>query len=255
MTILDSVILGVVEGLTEFLPISSTAHLILTSRLLGLEVSEFLKSFEIVIQSGAILAVVYLYWETLAIKRFINWKIIVAFIPTAIVGLIFYNLIKDVLFENHLVSVYTILFGGIILIFFEVFHREKEEDGGLEGISFKQAVAIGLFQSLAVVPGVSRAAATIVGGMISGLRRKTAVEFSFLLAIPTIIAASGLDLIRSANSFSSIDTLNLGVGFIVSFVMAVVSIKFLLRFVESHDLRSFGVYRIVLALVFLFLLY
>ncbi|MFZ2763885.1 MAG: undecaprenyl-diphosphatase UppP [Minisyncoccia bacterium] len=254
MTFFDSIILGVIEGLTEFLPISSTAHLVLTAKLLGLEATEFLKSFEIAIQSGAIVAVVFLYWRTLVSKWELNKKIVAAFIPTAIIGLIFYKLVKNVLLESPLVSIYALLIGGIVLVAFEMFHKEKEGDTlELENITYKQAVSIGFFQSIAIIPGVSRAAATILGGMLIGIKRRTIVEFSFLLAIPTMAAATGLDLVKSAGQFSSADFTNLGVGFVVSFAMATVSIKFLLKFIQNHNFTSFGIYRIILALGFLFL--
>jgi undecaprenyl-diphosphatase len=252
MTFFDAIILGIVEGFTEFLPISSTAHLILTAKLLGLQTSEFLKSFEIVIQLGAIMAVVFLYWKLLVSKWDLNKKIITAFIPTAVVGLIFYSFIKGVLFENHLVSIYALIIGGVVLIIFEIFHKEKDEAvGELEDINYRQAFSIGLFQSVAIIPGVSRAAATILGGMLVGIKRKTIVEFSFLLAIPTMAAATGLDLLKSASVFSSADFINLGVGFLISFVTAIVSIKLLIKFIQSHSFISFGVYRIILGLVFL----
>ena len=252
MTIFDSVILGIVEGLTEFLPISSTAHLILTAKLLELETTDFLKSFEIVIQLGAIASVIFLYWKTLITKWDLNKKIIAAFIPTAVIGLVFYSLVKDVFLENYLISVYTLLIGGIVLIIFEFFHKEGDTKE-LENISYKQALMIGSFQSISIIPGVSRAAATILGGMFVGISRKTVVEFSFLLAIPTVAAATGLDLVQSISSFSGANFISLGIGFLVSFIMATISIKFLLKFIQNHNFISFGIYRILLALGFLFL--
>jgi len=252
MTFFDSVILGIVEGLTEFLPISSTAHLILTAKLLELETSEFLKSFEIVIQLGAVAAVVLLYWKTLITKWDLNKKILTAFVPTALIGLVFYSLVKDVFLENYLVSVYTLLIGGIVLIIFEFFHKEGDTKE-LENISYKQALVIGSFQSIAIIPGVSRAAATILGGMFVGISRKTVVEFSFLLAIPTVAAATGLDLIQSAGSFSGSNFITLGIGFVTSFIISILSIKLFLKFIQNHNFIPFGIYRILLALGFLFL--
>ena len=255
MTIFDAIILGIVEGFTEFLPISSTAHLVLTSKLLNIEMTEFLKSFEISIQLGAIASVVFLYWRSIVSKPELNKKIIAAFIPTAIIGLIFYKLVKNVLLDNYLVSVYALLFGGIALIIFELLYEERQSDiSELSNISFRQAILIGLFQSISIIPGVSRAAATIIGGLILGIKRRPIVEFSFLLAIPTMAAATGLDLFKSAGSFASSDFIYLGVGFIVSFVFAMISIKFLLKFIQNHNFTYFGVYRILLALSFLLLL-
>src|SRR3989344_6021388 len=255
MTFLDSTILGIIEGFTEFLPISSTAHLILASKLLGLETSEFLKSFEISIQLGAIASVAFLYWRTLVSKWDLNKKIIAAFIPTAIVGLFFYRLVKNIFLENYLISVYSLLTGGVLLILFELFHKERnDKDGELSDITYTKALAIGVFQSISIVPGVSRAAATILGGMLLGISRKTIVEFSFLLAIPTMAAATGLDLLKSADYFSRSDFISLATGFVISFIVATLSIKFLLKFIQNHNVTYFGVYRIIVAIVFLTIL-
>ena len=255
MSLLDSIVLGIIEGFTEFLPVSSTAHLVLTSRLLGIETSDFLKSFEIATQLGAIFAVVFLYWKTLASKWEINKRIVTAFVPTAIVGLVFYNLLKNFLLANHMVSIYTLLVGGIVLIIFEFIHKERPENiEHLENISYSKAFIIGLFQSISIIPGVSRAAATIIGGLSLGIKRKTIVEFSFLLAIPTMAAATGLDLLKSVNQFSRSDFLDLSAGFIVSFIMATISVSFLLKLIRNHNFISFGIYRIIIALSFLYLL-
>jgi len=253
MSFIDAIILGIVEGFTEFLPISSTAHLVLTSRLLGLETSEFIKTFEIAIQLGAIAAVIYLYRKTLFTKWELNKKILIAFLPTAFIGLAFYRLLKNILLENHLISVYALLIGGIAIIVFELMHKEKEGDvADLDAISYPKAMLIGIFQSIAIIPGVSRSAATVLGGMSIGIKRKTIVEFSFLLAIPTMIAATTLDLVRSIEEFSKADLQNLGVGFTVSFVTALIGISFLLKYIQNNDFKSFGLYRIIIALGFLF---
>lgn len=252
MDIFHSLILGVVEGITEFLPVSSTGHLILTGQVMGLPETEFLKSFYIAIQLGAILSVVVLYWRALLLDMDVLKKVIAAFLPTAVIGLILYKLIKQYLLSNDLVVVWALLIGGILLIAFEAWH--KEADGSIDevkNISYKQAMLIGLFQSLAVVPGVSRSAATILGGLFLGLKRKTIVEFSFLLAIPTMAAATGLDLLKSAYSFSGQQFILLGVGFGVSFVVAILSIKFLLHFIKKNNFMVFGFYRIIVAVVFL----
>jgi undecaprenyl-diphosphatase len=254
MNFLHAIILGLVEGITEFLPISSTGHLILTAKILELPQSEFLKSFEIAIQLGAILAVVVLYWRSFFMKIEVLKKVAVAFIPTAILGLIFYKIIKQFLLESEQVVLWSLFLGGIFLIVFELFYREKKsalED--VAAISWRQAFTIGLFQSIAMVPGVSRAAATVVGGLILGLKRKTIVEFSFLLAVPTMAAATGLDLLKSGGNFSMNQFSILTVGFLISFLTAILAIKFLLRFIKTHSFVSFGVYRIILALLFWFL--
>jgi len=258
MTIVESIILGIIEGITEFLPVSSTGHLILAADLLHISESSFVTSFEIIIQLGAILAVVFLYWKTLIQIENIK-KLIVAFIPTGIIGLTVYKMIKQYLLGNEYVVVAALFVGGIVLIIFELFHKESagvsEAPDGIRDVSYKQALGIGLFQSLAVVPGVSRSAATIIGGLLLGLKRKTTVEFSFLLAVPTMCAATGLDLLKNASHFSRSEADVLAVGFIVSFIVALLSIKFLLVYIQKHNFIPFGIYRILLALIFwLFLL-
>jgi len=256
MNFFQAIIFGIVEGVTEFLPISSTGHLILTSELLKLPATEFLKSFEIAIQLGAILAVVVLYWKSFFVESEVLKKVIVAFLPTAILGIIFYKLIKQFLLGNEQVVLWSLFIGGFILIIFEIFHKEKAgatED--LSKISYRQAVAIGFFQSVAMIPGVSRAAATIIGGLTLGLRRKTIVEFSFLLAVPTMAAATGLDLFKNANAFSADQFGILAVGFIFSFLTALGAIKFLLHFIKNNSFISFGIYRVALAALFWFLIH
>lgn len=252
MDIVHALTLGTVEGITEFLPISSTGHLILASKLLNIPSTDFQKSFNIIIQLGAILSVVILYWKTLWNFETIK-KLIVAFIPTGIIGLAFYKIIKTYFLGNEYIVVFALLIGGVLLIIFELLHTEKE--GGVEGIaaiSYKQAALVGVFQSVAIIPGVSRSAATIIGGLFLGLKRKTIVEFSFLLAVPTMCAATGLDILKNASSFSANQAGFLAVGFVVSFVVAMLSIKFLLAFVKTHNFIPFGIYRILLALFFWF---
>jgi len=251
MDLLSAIILGIVEGISEFLPISSTGHLILASHLLRLQQTEFLKSFEIAIQLGAILSVAVLYWRQLVLERKVLTRVAVAFMPTAVIGFVLYKVIKNVLFDSNAVIVWALLLGGIFLIIFELFYRERESSvEDMASISYTQALMIGIFQSIAVIPGVSRAAATIVGGLILGLKRRTIVEFSFLLAVPTMGAAVALDLVKSAGAFTAGDFVFLAVGFIVSFIVALLSIKFLLAFIKGHSFIPFGIYRIALALSF-----
>ncbi len=253
MDILSAAILGVVEGITEFLPISSTGHLILASRLLGLEQTEFLKSFEIAIQLGAILSVIALYGRRFLLNRAILLRLAAAFVPTAVIGLVLYKLIKHFFLGNQYVVLWALFAGGILLILFEKWH--KEESGAmdqLEKIPIGKAVAIGAFQSLAVIPGVSRAAATIIGGLLLGLTRRTIVEFSFLLAMPTMLAATVLDLLKSGGGFSGGQYGYLAVGFSTSFVVAIAGIKFLLAFIKNNNFVAFGVYRIVVSVFFYF---
>jgi len=252
MSLIHALILGLVEGISEFLPISSTGHLILVSYLLQIQETDFVKSFEIIIQLGAILAVLALYWKTL----FKNWevfkRVLVAFIPTGIIGLAFYKIVKNYLLGSTTVVLWSLLIGGILIIIFELLHKEKPEDiEDIQKISYKQSLLIGVFQSIAIIPGVSRSAATIIGGLLLRLKRKTIVEFSFLLAIPTMAAATGLDLVKNYHQFSSTNIWPLIVGFVTSFIVALFSIKFLLRFVQNHTFIPFGIYRIALVLLFL----
>ncbi|PKN34682.1 MAG: undecaprenyl-diphosphatase [Deltaproteobacteria bacterium HGW-Deltaproteobacteria-19] len=252
---LTALILGIVEGVSEFLPISSTGHMILASQLMGLGHTEFLKSFEIAIQVGAILSVVALYWRRLLIDFETMKKLVVAFLPTAILGFTLYRLVKQFLLGSPNVVLWSLFLGGIFIIVFEYLHREREDAvDDLSGITYRQAFLIGLFQSIAMVPGVSRSAATIIGGLALGLRRKTIVEFSFLLAVPTMLAATAYDLLKSGSAFSMDQMGFLAVGFVSSFIVALLSIKFLLSFIQTHTFIPFGIYRIAfVALWVLFL--
>ena len=257
MTIFHALILGIVEGVTEFLPISSTGHLILAGKLLGLPEANFEKSFDIIIQLGAIISVVVLYWRVFLRDREALKKICVAFLPTAVIGLALYKFIKEMLGSPWIV-VWALFIGGIILIVFEWWYKKKPQTaliGNISEISYKNAFFIGLFQSIAVIPGVSRSGATIVGGLSLGIKRETIVEFSFLLAVPTMCAATGLDLLKNLHAFSSDQFGLLSVGFITSFVVALTCIKLFLGFVRKYDFTAFGVYRIVVAILATFLLF
>ncbi len=248
----QTLILSTVEGITEFLPISSTGHLIMAAQILHIAQTDFTKSFEIIIQLGAILGVVWLYWREILQNAKLWRPVTTAFVPTALVGFVLYKFIKHFLLGNSLITVIALLVGGVILIFLEKFFRYKKSLT-IEALSLKQAVIIGFYQALSIVPGVSRAAATIVGGMIMGMSREEAVKFSFLLAIPTMAAASGLDLIKSSFSFSRGEWTLLALGFGGAFITAILTVKSFVRFVEKHNLVYFGVYRIIAALLFLLL--
>ena len=250
MDLADSIILGVIEGVTEFLPISSTGHLILAGELLGIPSTEFVKSFMIAVQLGAILAVVLLYW-----KKFLDIEVlkrlIVGFIPTGLLGLLLYKAIKESLLGNAYIVVGALFVGGIALIVFELLHKEAEgEPGEIRDIPYMHVLYVGCFQAIAMIPGVSRAASTIVGGLIVGLRRATIVEFSFLLAVPTMLAATGYDILKSYNSFPTEGLELLAVGFITALIVALLSMKLLVGFVKKHTFIPFGIYRIVLAALF-----
>lgn len=251
MNYLQAIILSIVEGVSEFLPISSTGHLILLSDLLKIVQTDFVKSFEIFIQLGAILAVVVLYWKTM-LTNVLGWKkILVAFIPTAIIGFVLYKLIKQFILGNAYVTLLALFIGGILLIILEYFYKEKEHHvDAIEHISYKNAFLIGIFQSFAVIPGVSRSAASIIGALYVGTKRKAAVEFSFLLAVPTMLAATGLDLMKSNFSFTQYEWSLMVIGFFGAFITAIFAIKFLLRFIKSHTFIPFGIYRILLAILF-----
>lgn len=255
MTIIQAIILSIVEGITEFLPISSTGHLILVSRLLNISQTDFVKSFEIFIQLGAILAVVVLYFQKIWNNKKSWGKIIAAFIPTGILGLIFYNFVKNNLLGNPYVVVISLFLGGIaILILEKIIAKRDASIHQIEDITYPKTIAIGTTQSLAMIPGVSRSLSTIFGGLLMGLNRSTATEFSFFLAIPTMFSATALDLIKSSYQFTTEQFLLLAVGFIFSFIFALLSVRFLINFVKKHSFRPFAYYRIILAIVFLVLL-
>ncbi len=247
MSILESIFLGALEGLTEFLPVSSTGHLILVSTLFGIDQTEAHKSYEIAIQLGSILAVLFYYTKRVFSSRDLWLKIGVAFIPTGLAGLFLYSTVKS-LFAPETV-VYMLIIGGIIMILMEL--RRKEDSGvEIESVSYKHALMIGIAQSFAMVPGTSRSAATIIGGLLAGLNRKAAVEFSFILAVPTMLIATGYDLYKNAGHFVVDDWSLLAVGFISAFIFAMLAIRFFLAFVSKFDFIPFGVYRIVIGILF-----
>jgi undecaprenyl-diphosphatase len=250
MDLIQALILSAVEGFTEFLPVSSTGHLILTAQILEITQTEFVKSFVIIIQLGAILAVVILYWKMLINKK--NWpQILVAFIPSAIIGFILYKFIKEVLIGNSLITILALFIGGIAFIAIELWRKNKKQNEiEISQISYKNAFIIGLFQSIAVIPGVSRSGSTILGGLILGINRKTAAEFSFILAVPTIFAATILDIIETQLSYNTNEIIILIIGFIASFIFAFISINWLIKYLQNHTFIAFGVYRIILAIVF-----
>jgi len=251
MDYLHAIILSIIEGITEFLPISSTGHMVLASKLLNIVQTDFVKSFEIIIQLGAIFAVIFLYWKTITKNLDVWKKIITAFIPTAIIGFLLFKIIKNYLLGNSLITVIALLIGGILLIILEKIYKEKEHHiENIEKISYKNAFLVGVFQSMSVIPGVSRSATTIIPALLLGTKRKVAVEFSFLLAIPTMFAASGLDIIKSNFSFTPFEYSVLAVGFIGSFLIAILAVKFFLNFIKNHTFIPFGIYRIILAIVF-----
>ncbi|MEK7519849.1 MAG: undecaprenyl-diphosphate phosphatase [Patescibacteria group bacterium] len=264
MNFFDALILGVLEGFTEFLPVSSTAHLVLASHALAIVPTEFTKSFIIIIQFGTITSVVALYCKKFLTDWETNKRIAVAFLPTALIGFALYQLIKGVLLESIGLIIGVLIAGGVALILLEWLFAGRKESArvGTDGreqktsdIPYWKAFAVGCAQALAIVPGVSRSAATIMGGMLLGLPRTTIVEFSFLLAVPTMAAAAGYDLLKSAHAFSFAQWDVLAFGFIVAFAAGIAGVKFLLAVVKSHTFIGFGVYRILAGLLFFFLIF
>lgn len=251
MTLIESILLGLLEGFTEFLPISSTGHLILAEHALGIGSDEFTKTFTIAIQLGAILAIVLLYWQRLLRAPQLIAKIAVAFIPAAVIGFTLYKLIKGYLLGNVMVVVWALGVGGVVMIAFELLRGKQlsAAHDSIEDLPYWKAAAVGLAQSLAMVPGVSRSGATIIGGMLLGMSREAIVEFSFLLAIPTMLAATGYDLLKTYDQLSWDNTGLLAAGFVSAFVAAYLTAPALLRFIKRHTFIPFGLYRIGLAVV------
>jgi undecaprenyl-diphosphatase len=245
MDIVQSIILGLIEGITEFLPISSTGHLIVASDWLGLPQSEDNKAFEVIIQLAAILAVTANYRDKFTLKALELWqKVVLAFIPVGIVGLLLHKQIKA-LFSVEIVAAMFIV-GGVIFLIVEFLQRGKSQPvTRLEDVSYRQALWIGIAQVFALIPGTSRAGASIIGAMLVGLDRKTSAEFSFLLALPVMLAASGFDLLKHYQDFAGSDWLTLAAGFITAFIAAFVTMKLLLGFLQRFTFVAFGVYRIL----------
>ena len=264
MSIFESIIIAIVEGLTEFLPVSSTGHMIITQGLLGVESDAFVKAFTVIIQFGAILSVVVLYWKRFfrlntepapegasAVQRFLHkfdfyWKLLVAFVPAAVIGLLFSDKIDEMLESVTVVAVMLVV-GGVFMLFCDkIFNRGSDETKLTE----RRALYIGLFQCIAMIPGVSRSMATIVGGMAQKLTRKAAAEFSFFLAVPTMCAASGYKMLKLLLSDEGLQLLtdNLGVliiGNIVAFVVALLAMKWFVAFLTKYGFKVFGIYRII----------
>lgn len=245
-------ILSVIEGVTEFLPVSSTGHLILATKLLHIPETDFSKSFDIFIQLGAIMAVVSLYFVRIQKEPMIIKPIIIAFLPTGILGVVLYKIIKSYLFGNDMVVISMLAGVGALLIMLERYWKKHPaaHDATIMTLKPKELITIGFFQSFSMIPGVSRAASTIVGGMLTGLNRKEAVEFSFLLAVPTMAAATGLDLLKSGHTFTQNELMILGGGFCISWIVAYLVIKTFIRIVAHSTFETFGYYRIAVALLY-----
>lgn len=251
MSWIEALIIAIVEGLTEFLPISSTGHMIITSKILGIESSPFVNAFIINIQFGAILSVVAIYWKKFFQTLNFYYKLFIAFIPAAFFGLLFSEAI-DQLLENVIVVAIMLVLGGIVLVFVDRWFKNNEQTED-QTVTYKKSFIIGFFQVIAMVPGVSRSASTIIGGMTQKLSKKNAAEFSFFLAVPTMFAASAYKLLEN---YKAINTENIGIlifGNVVAFLVAFVAIKSFIAFLTEHGFKVFGYYRIVIGLIILIL--
>ena len=255
MELIHAIILAIIEGLTEFLPISSTGHMIMSAAFMDIQNKEFLKMFTIAIQFGAILSVVVLYWRKFIQSVDFYIKLFIAFLPAAFFGLLLSDFI-DALLDNAWVVGVNLIIGGVILIFVDNIFAKNEEEEGDQNVSNKNALLIGFFQVIAMIPGVSRSAATIIGGLTQKLNRKNAAEFSFFLAVPTMLAATGYKMLKYQleTGFSSSDVGVLALGNVIAFVVALIAIKGFIGFLTKYGFKFFGYYRIIAGTLLLVLL-
>lgn len=251
MDFFQAIIIGIIEGFTEFLPISSTGHMIVASQFLGVPQDALMKAYEVIIQFAAILAVLLLYKEKVTFQKRVLWqKLFVAFLPLAIVGFIFKDEVKA-LFTVQIVA-WMFIVGGVVFLIVEHFYQEKASHVcDVEQVSYQQSLWIGVAQIFSLIPGTSRAGATIIGGLLTGLDRKTSMEFSFLLAIPVMGAVTGYDLLKHYHEFMQVHWGVFVVGFITAFVVAYITIKLFLSFIQRFTFVSFGVYRILFGIILL----
>ncbi len=250
MELIEAIILAIVEGITEFLPVSSTGHMIIVSSLLGINKSEFTKIYEVCIQFGAILSVVVLYWKRFFQTLGFYYKLLVAFLPAAVIGFLFNDVIDELL-ESPAVVAISLVVGGVILLFADKWFNQPDEK---KEVDYPLALKIGFFQTIAMIPGVSRSAATIIGGMSQKLTRQKAAEFSFFLAVPTMFAASAYKLLKGYKSIQADDISILLIGNVVAFIVALIAIRFFISFLTKYGFKIFGYYRIVLGVLILSLL-
>ena len=266
MNILKAILFGIIEGITEWLPISSTGHMIILNDLVKLEVSsEFYSLFEVVIQLGAVLSVVIIYFKTIfpwgfgknkkdTKNTFNLWgKILIACVPAAIIGLLFDDLLDKYLYNSIVVSLMLIIYGILFIIIESKHHNKDTRVNDLKEITYKDALLVGIFQLLALIPGTSRSGATIIGGLLIGLKRSVIAEFTFFLAIPVMAGASLLKIlkyiIKVGLSFTGIELMTLLVGSLVAFIISIIVIKFLMNYIRRHDFKVFGYYRIILGII------
>jgi undecaprenyl-diphosphatase len=257
MSIWHAIVLAIIEGLTEFLPISSTGHMIIASAFMGIASNEFVKMFTVAIQFGAILSVLVLYWKKFLQSFNFYVKLLIAFIPAAVLGLLLNDYV-DALLDNAWVVGINLIIGGVILLFVDNYFANNEKVQGEQELSTKSALFIGFFQVLAMIPGVSRSAATIIGGLSQQLNRKNAAEFSFFLAVPTMLAATAYKMLKyyldSETGFSSHEVQILLLGNVVAFVVAMLAIKAFVGFLTQYGFKFFAYYRIVVGTLLLILL-
>ncbi|MEI6690924.1 MAG: undecaprenyl-diphosphate phosphatase [bacterium] len=248
----QAIILGMIEGITEFLPISSTGHMILAGKLMGIASSEFTKSFEVIIQLGAILAVVVIYIKRVWEMKVWWGRVVIAFVPTGVLGILLYKIVKTYFLGNDMLVTVSLIVGGVALIAIEKYLSKSKNIGKeIEVMEYPKLAIVGLAQSLSMIPGVSRSAATIFGGMGVGMSRRAAVEFSFLLAVPTMMAATGLDLVKMGTSFAKSEIQLLAIGFVVAFLTAWIVVKAFIKYVQHHSFEIFGWYRIAIGILYL----
>ena len=259
MTSFHAILLGIIEGLTEFLPISSTAHLILTSKLFRIPSDEFIKFFEIFIQSGAILAVIFLYFGYILKNKKLAVKVLISFLTTSLIAIPFYKIIKNVFFENIPLIIFNLIFIGILMLLLEFLIEKRKLNifKNLENLNLKEAIIIGVSQALSIMPGVSRAGIVILVMLLLGYKRDESVIYSFFLSVPTIISAGFFDLYKTGFNKVFLISKNLIpiiLGFFFSFISALIVIKFFIRYLQTNNFKIFGIYRIILGLIFLILL-
>jgi len=255
MTILHAITLGIVEGLTEFLPVSSTAHLIIVSKFLKLPQTDFQKLFEVFIQSGAILAVVILYFRYILKNKHLINKLMISFFPTAVVGFLLYKVIKNIFFESFILIIFALIIVGLLFIFIEYLIKNKKVrlQKNINYLTTFEAILVGLVQSIAVIPGVSRSGIVMLIMMVRGYKRDQAAQYSFLLAAPTIFAASLYDFFKMRSIFATSTQYLplLLIGFIASFIVAYIVMKWFINYLQNNSLFYFGIYRIGLAIILL----
>jgi len=255
MSLFETIIIAIVEGLTEFLPVSSTGHMIIAQNLLGMESTEFVKAFTVNIQFGAILSVVVLYWKRFFQSLNFYRNLLIAFVPAAVIGFLAGDFIDSML-ENVWVVASMLVIGGIVMLFVDKWFANEDKD---QEMNWKRSLKVGFFQTIAMIPGVSRSMATIVGGMSTGLSRKNAAEFSFFLAVPTMAAASGYKLLKlflepEGAAMLGENLTTLLIGNLVAFVVAMAAIKFFISFLTKYGFKAFGYYRIIVGVLILVLL-